>query len=100
MLQQADIVGHAVSALGDAAEAAEDAAVHLAGIGLSAHREAVGKSELRRDTAVHLVDLLRVAVEKLHKAGLGAGSAPTAQKVQRGQNVIQLLYIRQKILHP
>ena len=100
MLQQADVIGHAVGALGDTAETGEDAAVHLAGIGLPAYREAGGKSELRRDTAVHLVNLLRVAVEKLHKAGLGAGSAPTAQKAQRGQNVIQLLHVRQQVLHP
>ena len=100
MLQKPDVVGHAISALSDTAETAENTAVHLSGIGLPAHREAVGKAELRRDTAVHLVDLFLVAVEQLHEAGFGAGGAPAAQEAQRGQQVIQLLHVRQKVLHP
>ena len=100
MLQKADIVSHAIGALGDAAETAEDAAVRLPGIGLSAYREAGGKAELRRDAAVHLVDLCLIAVKQVHEAGLCARGAPAAQKPQCGQYMVQLLHVSEKVLHP
>ena len=100
MLQKADIVSHAIGALGDAAETAEDAAVRLPGIGLSAYREAGGKAELRRDAAVHLVDLCLIAVKQVHEAGLCARGAPAAQEPQCGQYMVQLLHVSEKVLHP
>ena len=100
VLQQADVSGHAIGALGDGAEAAQDAAVHLAGVGLAAHGEALRKAELGGDAAVHLVDLLLVAVEEIHEAGLGAGGATAAQKFQAGEQGVQLLHVGEEVLHP
>ena len=100
MLQQADVVGHAIGALGDGTETAQNPAVHLPGIGLAAHREALGKAELGGDAAVHLVDLLLVAVKEIHEAGLGAGGAPAAQEFHAGHQCVQLLQVGEKVLHP
>ena len=100
MLQQADVIGHAVGALGDTAETGEDAAVYLAGIGLAAHRKALFEAEAGGQTAVHLIDLGLAAVKQVHKAGLGARGAAAAQEFQRRQHVVQLLHVRQQVLHP
>ena len=100
MLQKPDIVGHAVGALSHGAETVQHPAVHLPGIGLAADGEALRKAEFSGNAAVHLVDLLLVAVKQLHKAGLGAGGAPAAQEFHSRQQVIQLLQIGQEVLHP
>ena len=100
VLQQADVVGHAIGALGDTAETVEDPAVHFPGIGLAAHGEALRKAEPGGNAAVHLVDLLLVALKQVHKAGLGAGGAPAAQEFQSRQHLIQLLHVTEEVLHP
>ena len=100
MLQQADVVCHAVAALGDGTQAIQNAAVHLPGIGLAADGEALVEAELGADLAVHLVDLLAVALEQVHEAGLGAGGAPAAQELHVIQHEVQLLQVRQQVLHP
>ena len=100
MLEQADVVCHAVAALGDGGQAVQDAAVHLAGIGLAADGEALVKAELGADLAVHLVDLFAVALKQVHEAGLGAGGAPAAQELHVLQHEVQLLQVGQQVLHP
>ena len=100
VLQQADVVGHAVDALGYGGQAVQDPGVHLPGIGLAADGEAGVKAELGGNAAVHLVDLCLVPVKQVHEAGLGAGGAPAAQKTQAAQDKIQLLQVRQQVLEP
>ena len=100
VLQQADVARHAVRALTDGAQAAENPAVDLARIRLAADGEAPFKAETRGDAAVHLVDLPAVALEKIHKARLGAGRAAAAEKAHRAQHEVQLLEVGAEILHP
>ena len=100
MLKQTDVVRHAVGALREGGEDVQDAAVGLARVGLAADGEAAVKAELCGDAAVHLVDLRAVAVKEVHEAGLGAGRAAAAEEFQRGENVVELLKIAEKILHP
>ena len=100
MLEQADIVCHAVGALRDGREHIQNAAVGLARIGLSADGEALFKAELRGDAVIHLVDLITVALEEVDKARLRAGRAAAAEEAHRADDEIQLLEIRAEVLHP
>ena len=100
MLQEPEVIGHAVSTLGNGGQHIQNAAVGLSGIGLAADGEAALKAEGGGDPAVHLVDFRPVALKEIHEAGLGAGGAPAAQEAQSGQHVIQLLQIGAEILHP
>ena len=100
MLEQADVVGHAVAALRDGREAVENTAVHLAGIGLSAHVKARVKAEIRREHAVHLVDLRVVALKQVDKAGFRAGGAAAAEELDVFDREINFAQIRKEILHP
>ena len=100
MLKETDVVCHAVTALGHGGEDVQNSAVHLAGIGLAADGETPLKAELRADLPVHLVDLGAIAVKEVQEAGLRAGSAPAAQEFEVPQDKVQLLQVRQKILHP
>ena len=100
VLQQPDVVGHAIAALGDGGQHIEDAAVQLPGIGLAADGKALVKAEVGGDHPVHLVDFGGVAVKKLHKAGLGAGGTPAAQEAHIVDDKVQLFQVRHQVLHP
>ena len=78
MLQEPEVVGHAVGALGDGGQHIQNPAVGFPGIGLAADGEAALKAEGGGDPAVHLVDFRPVALKEIHEAGLGAGSSPAA----------------------
>ena len=100
MLQEPDVVGHAVGALGNGGQHVQNPAVGFSGISLAADGEAFFKAEGGGDPAVHLVDLRAVAVKEVHEAGLSAGRAAAAEEFQRGENVVEFLKIAEKILHP
>ena len=100
MLQQAEIVRHAVAALGDGAETGENPAVQLAGIGLAADIEHAVKAEAPHEAAVQLLHLSVIPVEQLQQAGLRAGGAAAAQERNGGKDKIQLLQIGGQILQP
>ena len=78
MLQEPEVIGHAVGALGDGGQYIQNPAVGFPGIGLAADGKALVKAELGGNLAVHLVDLGAVALKEVHEAGLGAGGAPAA----------------------
>ena len=100
MLEQANVVGHAVCALPDGRQHIQDATVGFARIGLAADREAFFKAELGSDAAVHLVDLVSVAIEEIQKARLRAGGAAAAEKAHGVNDEIKLLQICTEVLHP
>ena len=100
VLEEAHVVGKTAAALGDGGQHVEDAAVELAGIGLTGDREAAVEAELGGDHAVHLVDAGLVALEEIQEAGLGARGAPAAQKAEGGQHEVQLLQIKLQVLQP
>ena len=93
VLQQADVVGHAVDALSHRRQAVQNPGIYLPGVGLAADGEAGVKAEPGSDAAVHLVNLCLIALKEIHEAGLGAGGAPAAQKAQAPQDKIQLLQV-------
>ena len=80
VLQKANVVGHAVAALGYLAEGVQYPAVKLAGVGLPADIEAFSKAEALGKAAVHLVDLSAVIVKQLHEACFRAGGAAAAEE--------------------
>ena len=80
VLQKANVVCHAIAALGYLAKGVQYPAVELAGVGLPADIEAFFKSEALGQAAVHLIDLAAVIVEQLHEACLRAGGAPAAEE--------------------
>ena len=100
MLEKADVVGHAVAALGNGGEAVQDAAVRLSGIGLATDGITLLKAEFCGDLPVHLVNLGAVSIEQVHKAGLCAGGAPAAQELHVVQDEVQLLQVGEQVLHP
>ncbi len=100
MLEQADVVCHSVSALSHGAEAVQNPAVHLPGVGLAANREGLFKAELPGDPPVHLVDFGPVSLKEVQEAGLRAGGPSASQEFQVLQHKVQLLQVRQEILHP
>ena len=100
MLQQPNVVCHAVAALGDGRQAVQDAAVQLPGIGLAADVEALTKAKVRADAAVHLVDFCRIPVKQLQEAGFRASGSPAAQKFHGFHDKIQLYQIADEVLHP
>ena len=100
MLQEPDVVRHAVQALGPGAQGVQDAAVRLPGVGLAADVEAAIKTEIRRETAVHFIDLPLVPVEQLQKAGFGARGAPAAQEPDIVDGKVDLFQIGYQVLHP
>ena len=100
MLQEADIVGHAVAALCNRGQAVQNPAVHLTRIGLSADVKARLKAKVSRDHAVHLVNLRLVALEQLHEAGLRARRAAAAEEPDVLQRKVDLVQIGEEILHP
>ena len=65
MLQQAEIIRHTVAALGDGAEAGENPAVQLSGIGLSADIEEPLKPESFPQQPVQLLAFSMIPVKKL-----------------------------------
>ena len=78
MLEEADVIGHPVAALGNGGEAGEDPAVHLPGIGLAADGEDLVETELGGNLPVHPLDLLPIPVKEIQEAGLRAGGTPAA----------------------
>ena len=63
MLQEPEVIGHAVGALGDGGQYIQNPAVGFPGIGLAADGEAALKAEGGGDPAVHLVDFRPVALK-------------------------------------
>ena len=100
MLQETNIVCHAVAALADGGQYVKDPAVQLPGVGLAADGEALAKTEISADHPVHLVNFGGIPVIKVHEAGLGAGGAPAAQKLHAADNKVQLLQVAHQVLDP
>ena len=100
MLQKTDIGRHAAAALRNGGERAQNAAVQLARIGLSADVKAFLKAEGRCEHAVELIYFCSVAVEQIQQAGLRAGRAAAAQKADPRQCEIHLINVEEDILQP
>ena len=100
MLQEADVLGHAVTALGNGTQGIQDTGIGLAGVGLATDREAGGKTEFFGQHFVHPVDLPAVAVEQIQKTRLGPGGAAAAEETEASHHEVQFLEIRDKVLHP
>ena len=100
VLEKADVIGHAVKALGDGGEDIQNTAVHLAGVGLATDAAAAFKAERCAELAVELRDLLLIALEQLHKACLGAGGAPGAAELHGADDKVQLLQVKEQVLEP
>ena len=100
MLQEPDIRRHTAGALADGRQRVQNPAVELSGIRLPADGIAARKAKLRGNLPVHFVDLRRIAVKKLDKAGLRAGRAAAAEEAERAQRVLYLLEIKHQILQP
>ena len=100
MLQEAQILGHAVQALADGTQAGKNPAVELPWIGLAADVKEPREAEAVPQAPVQLLDLFPVALKELQEAGLAPRGAPAAQEGNMGQDEIQLLQIRRQILQP
>ena len=100
MLEQADIVRHAVSALGNGGEDVQYPGVELAGIGLARDGKDLFKPEFRGDHAVHFVDLLPVAVEEVQEGGFRSGGPAASEELQFGEDPVQFFEIGHEILDP
>ena len=100
MLKQADVIGHAIAALCDRREDVQNAAVHLARIGLTANIKAAVKAEFGGDHPVHLIDFLCIPVKQLHKAGFCAGCTAAAKEGDGSENEVELFQIGNEVLHP
>ncbi len=100
MLEQADVIGHAVAALADGGQHIQNAAVQLPGIGLTAHAEAALKAEIPADEAIHFVNLAFVPIVQVHEAGFCTGGAPAAQELHAADDEVQLFQIAHQVLHP
>ncbi len=100
MLQQAHVAAEAVGTLSHAGKRVEDAAVELARVGLPGDVVEFAKAEIRRDSAVELVNLIRVPAKERNKARFGARCAPAAQKADGGKRVGNFFQIEKQILHP
>ena len=98
--QQADVRRHLHGGLADACHGGQHIVVHLAAVGLAADRHDLGKVHLGADVGLDGLDLGGVAVEQLHKAGLGAGGALNAAQCQLGDLVVKLLQIHVQLVHP
>ena len=71
MLQQADIVGKLVGALGNTCQYGNHAAVDLSGVGLARYGVAAGKAHLFRNPLIQSAAFLMISVKKFQEAGLG-----------------------------
>ena len=67
---------------------------------MAAHGNNLVKAHLCAHIGLYSLDLGRVAVEQLHKAGLGAGGALYAAQSQIGDLVIDLAQIHIQFIHP
>ena len=100
MLQQADVVCHAVAALGNGGQAVQNAAVQLPGIGLTADVKALVETKVPADHAVHFVDFPGIPIKQLQEAGFRTGGSPAAKELHGADDKVQLLQIGDKVLHP
>ena len=100
VLQEADVLCHAVTTLGNGTQGVQDAGIGLAGIGLATDRETGLKPEFRSQQLIHTVDLLPVAVKEIQKARFGSGGTAAAEETETVQNKVQLLQIGNQVLHP
>ena len=100
VLQKTYIVCHTAAALCYGRKTVQNAAVDLAGIGLTADIKQAVKAKVIRDHAVHAVDFVGISAKQLDKACLGTGGAAAAKKFEVLQHKVKLLQIGQKILHP
>ncbi len=95
VLQQAHVAAEAVGTLSHAGKRVEDAAVELARVGLPGDVVEFAKAEIRRDSAVELVNLIRVPAKERNKARFRACSTPAAQKADGGKRVRNLFQIEE-----
>ena len=100
MLEQADVIGEFMGALGDPRKDREDAAVDLPGIGLSRHRKTSVKAHLLRDHLVRPPAFLMVAVEQLQEAGLGPGGPFRSQQLHGTQHIVHIIQIQLQLHQP
>jgi hypothetical protein len=100
MLEQTDVVAHLVGGGRDACQHVCHPGVHLSGISLPGHGEALREPHLLSDHRVYLIDGLLVSVEQLQEGSLGARGALGAQKLHIPQHIVQILQIQVELLHP
>ena len=98
--QQADVGGHLHGALGKTGNGGKHIVVHLAAVGLAADGHNLVKAHLGAHIGFHCLDLGRIAVEQLHKAGLGAGGTLNAAQGQLADLVVNLLQVHVELVHP
>ena len=84
--------------LSDGRQGIEDAAVHLARIGLTLHVEDLVKVEGGRDLFVQCVDLLAVTVKQLDKARFTARCAAAAEELDVFDGEVDLVEVGYEVL--
>ena len=98
--QQADVGSHLHSALAQACHGGQHIVVHLAAVGLAAHRHDLGKAHLGADIGLDSFDLGGITAEQFHKAGLGAGGTLDTAQRQLADLVVDLLQVHIQLVHP
>ena len=100
VLQNADIVGEAVGALGDLRENAQHVIVEFARIRLPRHAVHGGITELGNDALFQLFDLFAVAVKQVQKACLRSRRPLHAAKLDRVFQIDEIIIIHFQIGQP
>ena len=99
-LQQAQVVGEFIGALGKAGEHREKICVDLARIRLAGDGDAGGKAHLPGDELLETAHLLLVAREQLHEARLRAGGALAAEQAQPPKLELKVFNVLRQLVHP
>ena len=101
VLQQPDVVGKPVAALGNGGQDVQNPAVQLAGVGLPADIIEPVKAEARRLIIRFISSIFALSPSKQRQeAGLGAGRAAAAEETDGRKDVAQLLQIQHQVLQP
>ncbi len=99
-LQQPQVIGKLIGALGKAGKHTEEIRIHLAGVGLPGDRYTAGKAHILRDQLFHAVDLRLVPIEQLHKAGLCTGGTLGPKQAQVIKLELEIFHIHDQLLQP
>ena len=85
---------------GNASQYIQNSCIHFSGISLPGYRITSSESHLFRDHRIDLVNGLLIPVKELQKACLGSCGSLGSQQFQAAKDIIQILQIHFKLLHP
>ena len=100
MGQEPQVGGRLVGAGGDAGERVEHLGVDLARVGLAGDGVGLVEAHLLGDELLELPHLVVIAVEELQEAGLRAGRAFDAARLERGDAVLDFGQVERQVVRP